>query len=93
MQNIKLRDLARRIEAQEKELKRYELLENVLKYLREYGSDIKATVGFGASAVNFHSEAAHVVRELMFGDWNEDGRRRVQTAIENEMKQIEERLS
>ena len=93
MQNLKLREAARRVEAQRKDLTRYELLENVLKYLREHGADIQATVRFSASAVSFHDQAALVVRDLYFADWAEHGRRYTQTKIEQEMKEIEERLA
>lgn len=88
-----MQDVARRIEAQEKDLRRYELLEGVLKFLREYGGDIQPVVRFSASSVNFHDQAAVVVRDLIFGDWHEAGRRRTEEAVDQEMKQIEARLS
>jgi hypothetical protein len=92
VQNAKMRDAARRIEAQQKDIRRYELLENVLRYLREYGSDIHVTVRFTAASVAYHDQAAQVVQELYFNDWSETGRRETQAAVEKEMKEIEARL-
>lgn len=87
-----MRNIARRLEAQKKDLDRYELLENVLKYLREHGSDVQVNVRFSASAVAYHDQAALVVRDLYFADWAESGRRDTIAAVAKEMEEIEARL-
>ncbi len=77
----------------QKDLERFEKLEQAYNYLREYGADINVIVRFGASAVGHHDTACEVVKALLTGDWANEKRREVTEAIQAEMLEISERLS
>lgn len=90
--NQKIRLASARIRAQQADLNRYEHLELVLSYLREFADQIHPQVRFSASQFRGHEAASDYVKEWAFRDWATNMRQVAIAACEKEMLEIEERL-